>query len=154
MSSPLQQRPIGLRKQIVNFNMVPFINTNFPDGGGDCGAIQLRQLPQRQQLLHPRQRQRIVLRCAAQLVQLGLQRLFLSVIVGAVAEVIPFGDQRILIVLISTLAAALDALQGNFQLLRLIGAGARTLCRALLCQLAEMGIVLSVSRQMPAPENG
>ena len=25
---------------------------------------------------------------------------------------------------------------------------------ALLCQLAEMGIVLSVSRQMPAPENG
>ena len=85
---------------------------------------------------------------------MGLQRLFLCVIVGAVAEVIPFGDQRILIVLISTLAAALDALQGSFQLLRLIGAGARTLCRALLCQLAEMGIVLSVSRQMPAPENG
>ena len=25
---------------------------------------------------------------------------------------------------------------------------------ALLCQLAEMGIVLSVSRQMPAPQNG
>lgn len=95
--------------------MVPFINTNFPDGGGDGRAIQFCQVPQRQQLLHPRQRQRIVLCRAVQLVQLSLQRLLLRVIVGAVAEVILLGDQRILIVLISTLAAALNALQGGFQ---------------------------------------
>lgn len=69
---------------------------------------------------------------------MGLQRLLLCVIVGAAAEVILFRDKRVLIVLVGALAAALDALQCSFQLLGLVGAGARALRRALLCQLTEV----------------
>lgn len=45
MRSPLQQSAAALREQIVDFYTVPLVDANFPDGGGDCGAIQLRQLP-------------------------------------------------------------------------------------------------------------
>ena len=136
--SPFQQRAVVLREQVVDLNPVALIDANFPDGGGHCGAVQLRQVSQRQQLLYPRQGQRIVLRRTAQLVQLGLQRLFLRIIVGAVAEEVLFGDKRVLIVLVGALPAALDTLQGGFQFLWLIGTGVWTLCRALLCQLAEV----------------
>lgn len=90
--------------------MVPLVDANFPDGGGDCGAIQLRQLPRRQKLLHPRQGQRVILHRAAQLVQLDLQRLLLCVIISAVAEEVLLGDKRVLIVLVGALAAALNTL--------------------------------------------
>ena len=88
-------------------------------------------MSQRQQLLYPRQGQRIVLRRTAQLVQLGLQRLFLRIIVGAVAEELLLGDKRVLIVLVGALAAALDTLQRGLQLLRLVSAGMRTFRRSL-----------------------
>jgi len=39
-----------------------------------------------------------------------LQRLLLCVIIGAVAEEVLLGDQRVLIVLVGALAAALNAL--------------------------------------------
>ena len=69
---------------------------------------------------------------------MGLQRLLLCVIISAVAEEVLLGDKRVLIVLVGALAAALNALQCSFQLLGLVGAGARALRRALLCQLAEV----------------
>ena len=109
MHSPLQQSAAALREQIVDLYTVPLVDANFPDGGGDCGAIQLRQLPRRQQFLYPGQGQRLILYRVAQLVQLGLQRLLLCVIIGAVAEEVLLGDQRVLIVLIGALAAALNA---------------------------------------------
>ena len=55
MHSPLQQSAAALRKQIVDLHAVSLVDADFPDGGGDCGAIQLRQLPRRQQFLYPRQ---------------------------------------------------------------------------------------------------
>ena len=88
-------------------------------------------MSQRQQLLYPRQGQWIVLRRTAQLVQLGLQRLFLRIIVGAVAEEVLFGDKRVLIVLVGALPAALDTLQRGLQLLRRVSAGMRTFRRSL-----------------------
>ena len=129
--SPFQQRAVVLREQVVDLNPVALIDANFPDGGGHCGAVQLRQVSQRQQLLYPRQGQRIVLRRTAQLVQLGLQRLFLRIIVGAVAEEVLLGDKRVLIVLVGALPAALNALQGRLQLLRRVSAGMRTFRRSL-----------------------
>ena len=46
--SPFQQRAVVLREQVVDLNPVALIDANFPDGGGDCGAVQLRQVSQRQ----------------------------------------------------------------------------------------------------------
>lgn len=84
MRSPLQQSAAALREQIVDLYTVPLVDANFPDGGGDSRAIQLRQLPRRQQFLYPGQGQRLILYRVAQLVQLGLQRLLLCVIISAV----------------------------------------------------------------------
>ena len=39
MRSPLQQSAAALREQIVDLYTVPLVDADFPDGGGDCGAI-------------------------------------------------------------------------------------------------------------------
>ena len=47
--------PVSYTHLDVYKRQVSLVDANFPDGGGDCGAIQLRQLPRRQQFLYPRQ---------------------------------------------------------------------------------------------------
>ena len=46
ISLPLQQCSIGFRKQIVDFNAIPLVNTYLTDGGCHSRTIQLRQMPQ------------------------------------------------------------------------------------------------------------